>query len=91
MGSPSLLVSRLETADLLGVSVRTIDRLCDGGELRRQKVRGRALVVRASIAEYLTRSAEQAAVAEQPRQRFPLRELEELKLARGAVQPRRAA
>ena len=58
MESPVLLVSRTRAAQLLSVSERTIDRLCDAGQLQRVKVGRAARVLAASIDEYLARALE---------------------------------
>jgi hypothetical protein len=61
-----IFVSRVEAAEMLGLSVRTIDRLCVRGLLKKAGSGGRALIVAASIGAY----AEQliAGVGEQERE-----------------------
>jgi len=47
-----ILHSKREAAQLLGVSVRTVDGLIKGGELRVRRVGRRVLVTRHSIEEF---------------------------------------
>ncbi|MBA2358741.1 MAG: hypothetical protein H0V84_09980 [Actinobacteria bacterium] len=71
--------------------MRTIDRLCDGGELLRVKVGSRALVLRESIDGYLNAGAAPVTVTQPSTPRFAVPELEELKQRKVAAQARRAA
>ena len=50
-----LSVSRAEAARLTGYSIRTIDRMCARGELRKGREGGRAVIERASIEAYISR------------------------------------
>jgi len=50
-----LSVSRKEAARLLGYSTKTIDRLCERGELRKARQGGRSMVEYASINAYHAR------------------------------------
>lgn len=49
----ALLVSIKDAAGALGISVSGVYRLIDGGELRRLKVRGRALIERSELERYI--------------------------------------
>jgi len=55
-GSDAPCVTRLELAELLHVSVRTVDRMIAAGEIPVRRVRGYAVrFLRADVEQYLTR------------------------------------
>ncbi len=61
MSEQSYLLTRQETAHLLGFSIRTVDRLSAAGELRSAKQGGRVVIERSSVIEYVDRLFQRSA------------------------------
>lgn len=57
------LLGKGRVAEMLGVSVRTVDRLVSMGDLKRVKVRGAARITMASVREFLKRITDAAGKA----------------------------
>lgn len=58
-----LFLSREETANAIGVSTDTIDRLANGGHLKRSKIGGRTLFYTQDVRDFAAELAHNGAVS----------------------------